>query len=195
MRFDCNAGAEQEGAGYIQINLTPAGLRCSAATAFLGRPRRERWPNLRIATGAVADRLAFDSPAARCTGIHYQNASGGSKVAAVAWARREVVLCAGAIGSPSILQRSGVGCPASLAAAGVQPAPMAAGHLPAVGANLHDHLQVITSALRWLHMGTCRSLSHYVLSVGLSLYPSIPVRSYCTMALSLSPSILPSVSI
>lgn len=105
------------------------GRRWSAARAFLD-PVKTR-PNLEIVTGALVHRLTFDGR--RATGIEFSR--GG--VAAQAKARRETILCAGAIGSPQILQLSGIGPAAVLQAQGI---PVVQ-DLP-VGENLQDHLQL-----------------------------------------------------
>ena len=106
------------------------GRRQTVADAYLDAEVRDR-PNLTIVTDLLVDRLDFGA-GVRCVGI-------------TAWrARRQVhlraeagvILCAGAIGSPSILMRSGIGCPDSLRAGGISPKH----DLPGVGENLHDHL-------------------------------------------------------
>lgn len=120
-------GEEQEGAGHYQVTQRD-GLRCSAAKAYLD-PARSR-PNLRIETGTTASRILFDGR--RATGVEYLSA--GS--ARVARARREIILSAGAFGSPQLLMLSGVGPTAELTRHGI-----AVVHdLPGVGENLHDHL-------------------------------------------------------
>ncbi|MEV0201346.1 GMC family oxidoreductase N-terminal domain-containing protein [Nonomuraea sp. NPDC050691] len=101
------------------------GRRWSAADAYL-RPALKR-PNLTLVTDATVDRVVFDGP--RATGIEH---GGGAQVRA----RREVILAAGAIGSPYLLMRSGVGAAAELRDAGV---PVVR-DLPEVGKNLQDHL-------------------------------------------------------
>ena len=126
-RDDFN-GAEQEGAGYFQLTARN-GLRCSTATAFL-KPARKR-PNLRIVARALAQRVRLDGR--RATGIEY--AVAGRTIAAAA--RREVILAAGAISSPHLLELSGIGRGAVLQRLGI-----AVRHaLPGVGENLQDHLQ------------------------------------------------------
>ena len=125
---DINA-ARQEGAGYFQLTARN-GRRCSAAAGYL-RPARRR-PNLRTVTNAHVHRLCFD--ARRATGVRY--AVGGQ--VREARARVEVVLCAGAIGSPQILQLSGVGPADLLRRRAVEPVH----DLPGVGENLQDHLQL-----------------------------------------------------
>jgi choline dehydrogenase len=127
-RNDDFDGATQEGVGYYHLT-TRAGWRCSTATAYL-KPARRR-PNLRIETEAQAVRIVFDGR--RATGVAYRRQ--GSDFTATA--RREVLLCAGALQTPQLLQLSGVG-PASLLNALDIPVVH---ELPGVGENLQDHLQ------------------------------------------------------
>ncbi len=121
-------GATQDGAGHYQLTVG-RGRRSSAARAFLG-PARAR-TNLTIVTEAHACRVLVEGH--RAVGVEYER--GGSKQ--VVRCLGEIVLSAGAIGSPHLLQLSGIGDAGSLQAAGVnvvQP-------LPGVGRNLQDHLQ------------------------------------------------------
>ena len=119
-------GASQEGAGVYQIT-TRNGRRMSAARAFL-RPAMRR-PNLTVETGAHATRIRFEGR--RATGIDYLR--DGRPMSARA--RREVVLSAGAVGSPQLLELSGIGDPAVLSAQGI-----AVVHAnPHVGEHLQDH--------------------------------------------------------
>ncbi len=122
-------GAAQGGAGYYQLT-TWKGRRCSTAVGYL-RPARGR-ANLRVETGALATRVHFDGT--RAVGVSYRQRGREFE----AKAAREVILSAGAIQSPQLLQLSGVGDQRLLAEHGVQTFH----HLPGVGANLQDHLQV-----------------------------------------------------
>jgi choline dehydrogenase len=126
-RDDFN-GAEQEGAGYFQLTARN-GLRCSTATAYL-RPAQKR-PNLRVVTRALAHRVALKGR--RAVGVVY--AAEGRIVTASA--RREVILAAGAIASPHLLELSGIGRGAVMQKLGIS----VAHELPGVGENLQDHLQ------------------------------------------------------
>lgn len=128
-RNDDFNGAAQEGAGYYQL-FTRNGWRCSSATAYL-RPARGR-ENLRIETGAHATGIVFEGT--RATGIRYVQDGATRK----ARAAREVILAAGALQSPQLLQLSGVGRAAFLQEMGV---PVLK-DLPGVGENLQDHLQL-----------------------------------------------------
>jgi choline dehydrogenase len=120
---------DNSGCAYFQMTQKK-GVRWSAAKAFL-RPVMHR-KNLTVLTGAHVTGLQFEGTA--CTGVAYR--AGGDKRSAIA--KREVVLAAGAIGSPQILQLSGVG-PASL----LQQHSIPVIHdVPGVGENLHDHLQI-----------------------------------------------------
>ena len=122
-------GAQQEGAGYYQLN-THRGWRCSSADAFL-RPARQP-NNLRVATDAFAARLIFEGK--RAVGVRYRQ-DGVLKEARCAI---EVLLAAGAVQSPQLLQLSGIGPRALLEKFGI-PVLVDA---PGVGENLQDHLQI-----------------------------------------------------
>jgi choline dehydrogenase len=122
-------GAQQEGAGYYQLT-TWNGLRWSAAKGYL-RPARSRG-NLCIETEAQATSLVFDGK--RAVGVRYRQ-YGQDKIARC---RGEVLLSAGAIQSPQLLQLSGIGDASLLRKFGVP----VIHDLPGVGANLQDHLQV-----------------------------------------------------
>ncbi|MCP5151964.1 MAG: choline dehydrogenase [Ectothiorhodospiraceae bacterium] len=128
-REDFN-GEEQEGAGYFQLTARD-GRRCSTAVGYL-RPARKR-RNLVVRTHAHTERLLLVD--GRVIGVRYQGRDGA---AVEVEATREVVLSAGAIGSPQILQISGIGPPDVLGRAGVR----CQHALPGVGRNLQDHLQV-----------------------------------------------------
>jgi choline dehydrogenase len=133
---DFNRG-DNEGVGYFEVNQR-RGVRWNAAKAFL-RPALRR-PNLALVTGAHVTRLVLEpgaggGPAVR--GVELRIGT-DAPVRATIRAGGEVVLAAGAIGSPQILQLSGVGDGARLQALGITPQHP----LPGVGANLQDHLQV-----------------------------------------------------
>lgn len=130
---DFNAG-DNSGVGYFEVNQR-AGWRWNTAKAFL-RPVRGR-RNLTVWTEAQVERLSLGADpdgARRCTGVivRRHGAQLGLRAA------REVILSAGAIGSPQILQLSGIGPAAHLKALGIAPCLDA----PGVGANLQDHLQL-----------------------------------------------------
>ena len=122
-------GGSNEGSGYFQVNQR-RGRRWSAATGFL-KPVLTR-PNLALRTGVHVEKVALDGR--RASGVIYRR--DGERFLATAQA--EVILAAGAIGSPQILQLSGIGPPDLLRAHGI-----AVVHaLDGVGENLHDHLQL-----------------------------------------------------
>jgi choline dehydrogenase-like flavoprotein len=124
-------GGDNEGSSYFQVNQK-RGRRWSAARGFL-KPARGR-ANLTVITGALADRVLFEGT--RAVGVAFRKEGREIRVGAT----REVVLAAGAVASPPLLERSGVGDPARLADLGV---PLVAA-LPGVGENLQDHLQLRT---------------------------------------------------
>ncbi|WP_238912300.1 GMC family oxidoreductase [Achromobacter xylosoxidans] len=125
---DFNSG-DQEGVGYYQLT-TRNGRRCSTAVAYL-RPARGR-ANLRVETGAHAMAILFEG--SRACGVRYRQ---DGQVRTLR-ARREVILCAGALQSPQLLQLSGVGPAALLRRFGIG----VVRDLPGVGENLQDHLQI-----------------------------------------------------
>ena len=125
---DYNIG-DNEGVADLQMSIRD-GLRCSTAVGYL-KPARKR-KNLTVQTDSLADKLIFEGN--RCIGVHYLRHNKHLQ----ARARREVILCAGSIESPAILERSGIGNPENLEKAGVQMFHQ----LNEVGENLHDHLQV-----------------------------------------------------
>ncbi|MCK6432873.1 MAG: GMC family oxidoreductase N-terminal domain-containing protein [Burkholderiaceae bacterium] len=131
---DFNRG-DNEGVGYFEVNQR-SGVRWNTAKAFL-RPALDR-PNLQVWTGAQVSRLLFDASAAapRVCGVEVLPAGGGTP--RQARAAREVVMAAGAIGTPQILQLSGIGPGALLHGHGIAVRHELAG----VGQNLQDHLQI-----------------------------------------------------
>lgn len=126
---DFNA-ADQEGVGLYQV-MQRGGERCSTARAYLA-PLAGQRPNLQLLTDTQVARVRFAGR--RATGVEVLQ--GGSL--RTLSARREVLLCAGALQSPQILLRSGVGDGEHLQAQGV---PLVH-HLPGVGRHLHDHIDV-----------------------------------------------------
>ncbi|WP_215782245.1 choline dehydrogenase [Paludibacterium sp. B53371] len=141
-------GFRQEGFGPLARTTTTGGRRCSSAYAYLDRARKR--PNLTIRTHSVADCLLLTGRQVR--GVRVISGDGHE----AAYARREVIVCNGAIGSPLLLLRSGIGPAAELAAMGIA----VIAHLPGVGHNLQDHLAAtlqftchdavsLTPATRW----------------------------------------------
>ncbi len=129
---DFNRG-DNEGCGYFEVNQK-SGLRWNTAKAFL-RPASQRG-NLTIMTGCHVEKLVIEKgeQGLRCTGVEF---TGGGR-AWTARAVRETLLSAGAIGSPQLLQLSGLGPASLLQQYGVRPLL----DLPGVGENLQDHLQI-----------------------------------------------------
>jgi choline dehydrogenase len=119
--------AEQDGAGWLEKNVVD-GVRQSAADAYI-RPILADRPNLTVVTDALVHRLLFSGE--HCHGAEYSVEGERHRVDAT----REVVLTAGAIGSPHLLMLSGIGRAADLNAHGV---PVVT-DLPGVGENLQDH--------------------------------------------------------
>lgn len=124
---DFNTG-DNEGVGYFHVNQK-SGRRWSSARGFL-KPVLKR-QNLRVETSVLADRLIIEH--GRVTGIRFRQGDETMEVRAV----REVILCAGSIGSVQVLQRSGIGPGEWLRALGIEVQLDRQG----VGRNLQDHLQ------------------------------------------------------
>lgn len=129
-REDFNDG-NNEGSGFFEVNQR-RGVRWNTAKGFL-RPAMKRG-NLRLVTHAMTETIRLNGR--RATGITYRR--GGKRYHAVA--EREVILAAGAINTPKLLEHSGIGQPERLAALGIAPQH----DLPGVGENLQDHLQLRT---------------------------------------------------
>ncbi|MEX6663640.1 GMC family oxidoreductase [Pseudomonas sp. W2-17] len=122
-------GGDNEGCSYFQVNQR-RGVRWNASKAFL-RPALKR-PNLTVITGAEVSRVAFEN--SRASGV-IARVNGQEQTLR---ARREIILCCGAIGSPMVLQRSGIGPRPLLEKLGIG----VRHELPGVGENLQDHLQL-----------------------------------------------------
>ncbi|ADX44288.1 Choline dehydrogenase [Paracidovorax avenae ATCC 19860] len=128
-------GGSNEGVGYFEVNQKN-GWRWNTAKAFL-RPTCYGRPNFEMWTGAQAARLLLETlpdGTSRCTGVEVWN---GSEMV-TAHAARDVVLSAGAVNSPQLLQLSGIGPGELLQSHGIP----VAHDLPGVGGNLQDHLQI-----------------------------------------------------
>ncbi|MEM8786912.1 MAG: GMC family oxidoreductase N-terminal domain-containing protein [Pseudomonadota bacterium] len=122
-------GPGQAGCGFYQTTTRHV-RRCSAAVAYL-RPARRR-PNLTVETGCQVRRITFDGT--RATGVAYGTRHGPQ----TALAEAEVLVTAGAIGSPKILMLSGIGPAAHLRQHGIDTIV----DLPGVGSNLNDHFGI-----------------------------------------------------
>ncbi len=129
-RTDDLNGYQQEGFGPMDRTVTPKGRRSSTARGYLDQARQRK--NLTIVTHALTDRILFADK--RAVGVAYLLGDQPQQASA----KREVLLCAGAIASPPILQRSGVGAAALLSDLEI---PLVH-DLPGVGANLQDHLEI-----------------------------------------------------
>jgi len=169
LTHDCNSDAS-EGLG-IYHNTTRKGWRCSSADAFL-RPALKR-RNLRLLTGITVERLTFNC--GRATGVVYR----AGDHAETATAGRAVIVCAGAVNSPKLLQLSGLGPGDVLTQAGVA----VRRHMPEVGGGLQDHLAAtyhyastvptLNSALSPLHGRVAAALRYLltrrgILSLGIN---------------------------
>ncbi|KAB8039333.1 GMC family oxidoreductase [Janthinobacterium aquaticum] len=126
-------GGDNSGSAYFDVNQR-RGIRWNTSKAFL-KPAARR-PNLTIMTGCHVERLLFEQTDAgpRCSGAVFTG--GGTQWQAAS--RRETLVTAGAIGSPQLLQLSGIGPAALLREHGIEPVV----DLPGVGGNLQDHLQL-----------------------------------------------------
>ncbi len=126
-------GGDDSGSAYFDVNQR-RGIRWNTSKAFL-KPASRR-PNLTIMTGCHVERLLLETTESgpRCTGIVFTG--GGTQWQATA--KRETLLTAGAIGSPQLLQLSGIGPAALLREHGITPVLDS----PGVGGNLQDHLQL-----------------------------------------------------
>ena len=129
---DFNRG-DNEGCAYFEVNQR-RGMRLNTAQAFLNTEQRRG--NLEIMTGCQVKRLKLENKGlgVRCTGVEFF----GNDQEWMAEAQHETLLCAGAVGSPQILQLSGIGSAAQLQQHGIAPVVELAG----VGENLQDHLQL-----------------------------------------------------
>ena len=125
---DFNTG-DNQGCGYFQVNQK-AGVRWNSTKAFL-RPALKR-ANLTVHTGVRVDKVLLQDGRAHTVVARWQGEDHRFQAA------REIILCAGAIGSPNILQRSGIGPRPLLERLGIQ----VQHELPGVGGNLQDHLQL-----------------------------------------------------
>jgi choline dehydrogenase len=169
-------GGTQEGICKTQTTIR-RGQRMSAARCYL-TPAKGR-PNLRIVTDVVVQRVVLDGT--RAIGVVYRHAGGRMSVRA----GREVILCAGGIASPQLLELSGIGRPDVLQAQGIE----IRHRLDSVGENLRDHLnariqwEVVRSGVsyneRMNGLGKVREALRYAMSRGgfLSL-PSAPLLAF-----------------
>lgn len=131
---------------YPTVASIDGGLRSSTYRDYL-KPARNR-PNLHIVTEALADRILLEGK--KAVGVRYLVGSETRE----AKARREIILSAGAFGSPTILQRSGIGAAEKLRALGIAPLLDA----PGIGANMQDHLA--NTIVRFVDAPTLNEMSN-----------------------------------
>src|SRR4249919_3843247 len=170
-------GAQQDGIGMTQATIR-GGRRMSTAVCYLD-PARTR-PNLTIVANALTEGLLFDGK--RCVGVRY-NVHGQQREAR---ATREVVVSAGSINSPQLLELSGIGQPERLKAVGIE----VRHELKGVGENLRDHYSprmkwTVPASLGMTYNDKMRGLGKvhqalkYVLThKGLLGLPAAPIRAY-----------------
>jgi choline dehydrogenase len=175
-RNDDYNSRDQEGIVKTQATIS-RGRRMSTAFCYLAPAMRR--PNLKIVTEALTREIVLDGR--RCTGIRYER---GGQVTEVR-ARREVLVCAGGVSSPQLLELSGIGNPEILKAHGIEVRHA----LPAVGENFRDHIaariiwKVKVPAVSYNHrargLRLLREVVHYLASGGgfLSL-PSAPILAF-----------------
>ncbi len=174
--------AEQyEGVSYLQLSTTHRAKRCSTAVAYLRNARRR--PNLEVRTNVQVQRLIFAGN--RVTGVTYLPTGAGADEAPIeVFAEAEVVLCAGAVNTPQLLELSGIGDSSILQEVGIDTNK----HLPGVGQNLIDHLQVrstyecsrpitINDVLRNPVHGARIALKYALFRRGLMATPTVTVHA------------------
>jgi choline dehydrogenase-like flavoprotein len=125
-------GAQQEGVGVYQVTQR-GGRRCSAAVGYLQQARSRS--NLTVKTNCLVSRIVIEN--GRAVGVEFADQNARSNVE-IARAEREVIVTAGAIGSPKLLMLSGIGRAADLERVGVKPLHA----LDGVGENLQDHFDI-----------------------------------------------------
>ncbi|MGR3714873.1 MAG: GMC family oxidoreductase [Shimia sp.] len=169
-------GEDQEGVGYFQLTMK-GGRRCSSAAAYLA-PARGR-ANLSVLTDAQTEKLLLSGR--RAIGVRARIKGAVQDIKA----RREVVLSAGAIGSPQILMLSGIGDPDALGDLGIDVAQASKG----VGKNLQDHLQarpVFKTKLSTINVET----SNIFKQAAIAAQYALTQRGPMTMAASLGTGFL-----
>lgn len=160
-------GETQDGAGYFQMTARN-GRRSSSAVAFLSSARARR--NLVLRTHAQVEQLLIED--GRVNAVRYTMGQGP----AVAQARQKVILSAGAINTPAILQRSGIGRGEWLREAGID----VQHELRGVGSNLHDHVQarlVMKSRRKTLNSQVRSPMSKVAMALQYALFRRGPLTS------------------
>jgi choline dehydrogenase-like flavoprotein len=167
----------RNGAGWFQINAGQDGTRMSSSYAFL-HPILQTRPNLEVRTDCWVSEILFDD-VNTATGVRYQRPDlTGYDTAS---ARREVILCAGAIDTPKLLMLSGIGPSAHLREMGV---PVRVDS-PGVGANLDDHVEglvfweaaqpMVTTSTQWWEIGLFATVDDGLTQPDLMMhYGSVP---------------------
>jgi choline dehydrogenase len=169
-------GADQEGISMSQATIAN-GRRMSTAHCYL-EPAKKR-PNLQIVTGALTEELTFNGT--RCTGVLYRR---GSELLRVV-ANREVIISAGTVNSPQLLELSGVGQAERLQALGIEVRHA----LPGVGENLRDHYAPrtrwsigapgVTYNDRGRGLGLIKQAMRYLITrKGMLGIPAAPIRAF-----------------
>ena len=165
---DFNRG-DNSGVGYFDVNQK-RGVRWNASKAFL-RAAMKR-PNLTVVTGALTERAIFSGR--RCVGVEYQ-ADGAPCVARVRGAAGEVILSAGAVNSPQLLELSGIGDAQRLAELGIDVVQ----DLRGVGENLQDHLQLRmayrVTGVRTLNTASAHWWGKFMIGLQYALFQSGPM--------------------
>ncbi len=174
-------GREYEGVSYFQFSQSN-GSRCSTEVGYLRNARKRS--NLIVETFATVDHLLFEGN--RAAGVSYvkSDPAGSSGQAQQVYAAKEVILCAGALCTPMILERSGIGNSTRLKEHGIYPVK----HLPGVGENLQDHLNVRTTyectkpitvndALKSWPYGARMALQYMFKRRGLMATPTIAIQA------------------
>jgi choline dehydrogenase-like flavoprotein len=153
-------GERQEGCGLYQVTQR-RGRRSSAAVEYL-RPAMRR-PNLTVRTGTTATRILVER--GRATGVEYVESNGTTRD--TARAETEVLLTAGAVGSPKLLLLSGIGPADEVRALGIEPVH----DLPGVGGNLQDHIDVyVINELSGAHSYNKHTQLHRQMWAGIQYY-------------------------
>lgn len=169
-------GEDQEGVAYFQLTMR-GGRRCSSAAAYL-KPAKHR-KNLTILTNAQTEKVIIAD--GRASGVQIKRQGSTQQINA----RREVILSAGAIGSPQILMLSGIGDPKELAPHGIDVAKS----LPGVGKNLQDHLQA--RPVYKTNLSTINTEASNIFKQGLmAMQYALTQRGPMTMAASLGTGFL-----
>ena len=169
-------GARYEGVAYLQLS-SRRGRRSSAAAGYL-RPARAR-PNLELALRCEATSVLVEE--GRAAGVACRRPDGSARLVRAA---REVVLAAGAMNTPRLLELSGIGDGKRLAALGID----VVRHLPGVGENLQDHLNTrfayrctrpitVNDALRDRWRGAAMALRYLLTRRGLMATPGVSVHA------------------